>query len=118
VLISDDEGLTWADGGVVIAGGVKPFGTVNGFDGTEIVAAFVPATEKIAAVRRQVGELAYGTQFNFRDASADLLFENDTFSLAWGFESPNRLLLVCHIKGETQIATFWSADAGNTFTRI
>ena len=116
---SNDEGFSWEAEVLMLSGCSKPFGSVNPFDGTEIVAGFHGATSKIRAVRRQVGDTAYSAEFAVKDdAGADMLFEDDTFSFHWAYESPNRLVLVCHIDGETDISTHWSADSGATFKRI
>lgn len=115
---SDDEGFSWSAPVVAIAGGVKPYGAVNGFDGTELISAFLTASSKIGAKRRQVGELAYSAQFNLKDdAGVDLLFENDTHSYWWAYESPNRLVGHFLIQGEANTSTWWSSDAGATWTR-
>jgi hypothetical protein len=119
VTYSDDEGQSWSAPVASIAGGTKPFGAVSPFDGTELIAAFIVASGKIQAYRRYAGAPDYGTPFFFKDdAGVDLLFEDDTFSFAWGFEGPARLLMHCHIDTEAGTATFWSSDDGQTWTRF
>lgn len=116
---SDDEGFTWGTPAVAIAGGVKPYGGVNSFDGTELISAYITATGKIGMKRRQVGDTAYSALFNLKDsAGADLLFEDDTHAYWWGYESPNRLVGHFHIDGESSTSTWFSTDAGATWTRV
>lgn len=115
---SDAEGASWSTPAVAIAGGVKPYGAVNPFDGTELISAYLTASGKIGGKRRQVGELAYSSLFNFKDdTGTDLVFEDDTHSYWWGFESPNRLVGHFHIDGEATTSTWYSTDAGSTWTR-
>jgi hypothetical protein len=115
---SDDEGFTWGAPAVAIAGGSKPYGAVNVFDGTEVISAFIAASGKIGMKRRQVGELAYGTLFHLKDdAGVDLLFEDDTHAYWWAYEAPNRLVGHFHLDGETDTSTWFSTDSGETWMR-
>lgn len=116
---SYDQGRSWTAEALVISGGVKPYGAANPFDGTEIIAAYLTASGKIAARRRQVGELAYGAAYNLKDSTGtDLLFEDDTFSFWWGFRSDNPLVGHFHLDGEAQTSTWMSHDAGETWSRL
>jgi len=115
---SDDSAETWTAPTLMIAGGTKPFGAVSPFDGTEVIAAFVAGSGKIQAYRRYAGAPTYGTPFFFKDdAGADLLFEDDTFSFAWGYENSARLLGHFHIQGESATSTWWSGDDSESWTR-
>jgi hypothetical protein len=119
ITFSDDDGISWETPVLMVSGGTKPFGAVNPFDGTELVAAFIVASGKIQAYRRYAGANDYGTPFFLKDdGGVDLLFEDDTFAFTWGYEGPARLLMHCHIDGESGTATFWSADDGQTWTRF
>jgi len=119
ITVSDDEGLTWETPTLSIAGGVKPYGVVCPYTGTEWIAAFVTATEKIGMRRRYGGAATFEAQVNLKDsAGADLLFENDTFAFWVGYENAARLMLHAHIKGESATSTWHSADDGATWARF
>lgn len=116
--VSYDEALSWSTPAVAIANGTKPNGACNPFDASEIIAAFIVASGKISAQSREAGELSFGTAFFFQDdAAADLLFEDDTFGLYWGYVTHNPLMGVFHIQGETDISTWRSYDLGRTWSR-
>ena len=116
---SDSEGKSWEAPTLSLAGAVKPFGSVCPFDGTEIIAGYVTATGKIAAKKREIGELAYGATYHFKDsAGVDLLFEDDTLSFWWGYRSDNPLIAHLHIDGETVTSTWMSHNCGVSWQRL
>jgi hypothetical protein len=119
VTYSDSEGESWEVPVLSIAGGIKAYGAVSPFDGTEIIAAFISATGKIGMRRRYAGAASYEAQVNIKDdGGVDLLFEDDTFSFWQGYEGPARWMLHAHIDGESDTSTWWSADECETFTRV
>lgn len=116
---SYDTGKTWTAEALVISGGTKPYGAVCPFDGTEVIAAFIAASGKISARKREVGELAYGTAYFLKDdTGTDILFEDDTFSFWWGYRSDNPLVGHFHIDGEAQTSTWMSHDCGVSWVRL
>jgi len=116
--LSYDEGLTWTDEELAIAGGSKPKRATNPFDGAEIEAAREAASGKIIGQIRESGEAAFGTPFYFKDSAAvDLLWEDDTFGLSWGYVTHNPLMLHAVADGETDTSTWRSYDGGRTWER-
>lgn len=118
VTYSDDSGETFTAPVAGISGGSKPFGAGDPFEGTELQSAFVAASGKIQALRRYAGAGAYETPFFFKDSSGDLLFEDDTHSYHWAYEGSARLIGHFHIQGESATSTWWSASAGEDWTRF
>lgn len=116
---SYDTGKTFTAEALVIAGGVKPYGVVCPWDGTEIIAAYLTASGKIAAKKREAGELNYGAAYNLKDdGGAELVFEDDTFSFWWGFRSDSPLVGHFHLDGEAQTSTWVSWDCGVSWKRL
>lgn len=115
---SYDEGLTWTAEEMAIAGGSKPKRATNPFDASEIEAAREAATGKIIGQIREAGEASFGAPFYFQDSTAtDLLWEDDTFGLSWGYVTFNPLMLHAVADGETDTSTWRSFDGGRTWER-
>lgn len=118
ITLSYDEALSWSTPAVAIANGTKPAAACNQFDAAEIIAAFVVASGKISAQSREAGELNFGSAFFFKDdGGVDLLWEDDTFGLYWGYATHNPLMLHARAAGETSTSTWRSYDLGRTWLR-
>lgn len=115
---SYDEGLTWTDETLAIAGGSQARRATNPFDASEIEAAWEAATGKIIGQIREAGEVDFGAPFYFQDGTAtDLLWEDDAFGISWGYATFNPLMLHAHADGESTTSTWRSYDGGRTWTR-
>jgi hypothetical protein len=117
LLQSYDDGETFesVSGAVTgISGGSHP-GACVGADGTAYAYARLSGGE-ISLTRRAPGDTAWTTPAVVVDeASADLLIEDFSFSMAEGFEGSRRLVLVAIFDGESLPQERYSADDGESF---
>ena len=101
-----------------IPGGIFPTSAVSPFDGTEIMAAFIPATLHIQARRRAAGEREWSEPFDLRDVHGYMLFASDTFGIYQGFETPGRWVLHAKPLLHPLTQTFASTDDGETWSIV
>lgn len=113
---SDDEGETWSDSYVAIAGGTHP--TIHAdHQGTVYVAAYVGGNLK--GNIQFAGDTTPSIDYTFTDnVGAPLAVADDTFHLQLAYDGPSRLLLVCNISGEGVPSNWVCNDDQFTFTRL
>lgn len=120
LLQSYDDGETFesVSGAVTgISGGSHP-GACIGADGTAYAYARLSGGET-SLTRRAPGDPDWSTPVVVvDDAAADILIEDFSFSMAEGFESARRLVLVAIFDGESLPGERYSADEGESWTEF
>jgi hypothetical protein len=108
-LYSDDDGETWSTPVAVIAGGKYPDAIPDPLSGTILRAALVGAN--IKGTLQEAGAATAGALFTFVDDSGNPLnCADDKFSLAWGRDGSERLLLTVTISGDAAPSDWFGAD--------
>jgi hypothetical protein len=109
-LYSDDDGETWSAPVAAITGGKYPDATVDPLAGTILRAAVVGSN--IKGTLQEAGAASAGSLFTFMDQTgAALVVADDRFSLSWGRDGSERLLLSVTISGEAAPSDWYGADA-------
>ena len=81
--------------------------------------AYAHVVGKVHLTRRFPGDTAWSTQAAIDDAAAaDLLIEDQAFSMAVAFEGPRRLIFAGIIDGETAVSEWASSDDGISMSRL
>lgn len=117
-LRSSDQGRTWTEAEVMIAGGKKP--TIGrSLDGTLIFCAVVGNT--IHGRIQYPGDLVPREEFTFQaitdDTRADMLVQDDTFQIDQEWGPHARYWLHVLLEAETATSHWYSADRGRTWRR-
>ena len=123
---SDSDGDSWNTPLMAIPGGAHP--AIRSLEG-RIVCAAVTTTgtapnliHHITAVYRGPGDATFSTLYPFQFISAGALtplsVADDGFGIDFTDEGPGRMGLHVLMAGESATSDWWSADNGQTWTRI
>ena len=124
---SDDDGDTWGTPVLAISGGAHP--AMASCEGRTLCAAVTTTgtapnlVRHITAVYRGPGDPLFGTPYTFRFSAAGgtltpLSVADDCFSIVFTDENAGRMGMHVLLSGEGLTSDWWSADNGETWTRI
>ena len=125
--VSYSDGDSWSTPVMAISGGTHP--AMASAEGRMLCAAVTTTgtapslTRHITAVYRGPGDLNLGTPYTFKlhalgGALTPMTVADDGFGLVFTDEGPGRMGLHVLIAGESATSDWWSADNGETWTRV
>jgi len=125
--VSYSDGDSWSTPVMAISGGTHP--AMASAEGRMLCAAVTTTgtapsqTRHITAVYRGPGDLNFGPPYTFNiralgGALTPFTVADDSFGLVFTDEGPGRMALHVAIAGESATSDWWSADNGETWTRV
>ena len=114
---SNDDGETWEDPVLAIAGGTRPNAAVATSDASILRCAHVGGT--VTFTRQDAGDTVPGTPWQALDETGAVIeIEEDTIGLCEAHETACGWTMSIKVAGETAISDWVSYDDGETWERI